>query len=62
MKFSSTADHTHDENIVHVLVDSFKMVYSVSPTFTVFVLTHLPEAGTSKTGFGQVKIMKDLFE
>jgi len=26
----------------------------------VFVRTHLPEAWTSKTGFGQVKIMKEL--
>jgi hypothetical protein len=26
---------------------------------SVFALTHLPEAGISKTGFGQVKIMKE---
>jgi hypothetical protein len=26
---------------------------------TVFPLTHLPDPGTSKTGFGQVKIMKE---
>jgi hypothetical protein len=25
----------------------------------VFALTHLPKPGTSKTGFGQVKIMKE---
>ena len=25
----------------------------------VFALTHLPEPGTSKTGFGQMKIMKE---
>jgi hypothetical protein len=27
-----------------------------------FALTNLHEAGTSKTGFGQVKIMKEFFE
>ena len=26
---------------------------------TVFILTHLPKAGTTKTGFGQVKIKKE---
>jgi hypothetical protein len=26
---------------------------------TVFALSHMPKAGTSKTGFGQVKIMKE---
>ena len=29
---------------------------------TVFALTHFPEAGTNKTGFGQVKIMAEFVQ
>ena len=73
LKFQNWKDsiHKNQQHPPEIKGTVSRHVHGVNPTDSimrlsdhnciaaVFELTHLPEAGTSKTGFGKVKIMKE---